>query len=52
MEELEYANFIVVCHTKDCLNAEMSIEAPSVKDNPQFMCGVCSQSITDVIPAE
>lgn len=52
MDELEYADFIVICHTNDCLNAEIPIQAPSIKDGPQFICGVCGQSITDVILAK
>jgi hypothetical protein len=40
----------VTCHTDGCGNAEQAISLPAIPDvpEPQVICGVCGQQITDI----
>lgn len=42
--------FIVVCHTDGCGNAEAIIDVLCEDAEPIVICGVCSNTITDVKP--
>lgn len=39
-------NYFLTCHTVGCENCDITIELAT--DADQFMCGACSQMITDV----
>ena len=43
-------NFTVTCKTDKCDNGNIAIEIESEDEQPIVVCGVCSQSITDIIP--
>jgi hypothetical protein len=47
MDDIILANYVVVCHTENCSNNgnRIAIQAPTV--DPNFICGVCNQPITD-----
>jgi hypothetical protein len=42
-------NYLVTCHISGCENDGVAI--PITTDADQFMCGPCSQIITDVVEA-
>jgi hypothetical protein len=48
MNEITFSDYIVTCQTPSCGNGGIPIPmlAPSV--NPDFMCGVCEQTITSI----
>jgi hypothetical protein len=41
-------NFIVTCHSLGCINADIKIPMESESDNIMFICGPCSNLITDI----
>jgi hypothetical protein len=49
MEDLEFAQYIVACHTNKCENKDIKIEVQAVAGNPRVMCGVCSTFIEDIV---
>ena len=48
MDDIILANYVITCHTDNCGNGGqlISIQAPDV--DPNFICGVCSQPISNV----
>jgi hypothetical protein len=40
--------FIVTCHTLDCKNAEVKVPMETDSDSIMFICGPCSNLITDI----
>jgi hypothetical protein len=48
MEELEFKEYTVTCHTLECGNGELAITLLAPVTDPYFICGVCGQVITDV----
>lgn len=51
MDEILFSNYLVMCHTKGCDNAGFSIEIQAAAENPNVICGVCSQAITNLSPS-
>jgi hypothetical protein len=49
MDNIEFSEYNVTCHTVGCENAEITllITAPTVE--PYIVCGVCGIEITDVV---
>jgi hypothetical protein len=49
MDDIEFSEYNVTCHTEGCQNAEITllITAPTVE--PYILCGVCGIEITDVV---
>ena len=47
MDDIILANYVITCHTDNCGNGgqQIAIQAPEVE--PNFVCGVCNQTITD-----
>jgi hypothetical protein len=43
--ELEIKTWILICHTENCGNFKIPIEAKT--DAAQFICGPCANKITD-----
>jgi len=43
--ELEIKTWILICHTENCGNFKIPIEAKT--DATQFICGPCSTQITN-----
>lgn len=41
-------NYLLTCHTEGCENCDITIEL--ITDAEAFMCGACSQMITDIQP--
>ena len=46
----EFAKFDATCHTENCGNAEATISIDAIADEPNVVCGVCGNKITDVQP--
>lgn len=45
-----FVDYSVVCRTPGCGNADIAITIQALAENPQVICGVCAQSITDITP--
>jgi hypothetical protein len=50
VDNVEFAEFDVTCHSADCENAEITIRVNAVADAPNVVCGPCGIQIEDVIP--
>lgn len=48
MDEITLADYIVTCMTDGCGNANIAIPIMAPAVNPEFMCGVCQQTITSI----
>ena len=48
MDEIVFSEYEIICETEDCPNGghRICIEAPDV--DPNFICGVCGNPITNV----
>lgn len=46
-DEIAIIDYAVMCETPDCSNGMITIPVQAPKDNPYFICGVCSQKITN-----
>jgi hypothetical protein len=49
MNEINFRNYIVTCKTENCGNGGISITVAAPAENPNFICGVCSVSITNIV---
>lgn len=47
----EFKNYTVTCRVAGCGNTGASITLLAPIINPQFICGVCGQQITDIVSA-
>lgn len=47
-EEIEFSDYVVTCHTDDCINNNLAIPIPAPTINPFFVCGGCTNQITDI----
>lgn len=48
MENIIFANYKVICETLNCGNADVLINIEAPAENPNFICGVCAQPITNI----
>ena len=48
-EEIIYLDYAVTCETVGCANGLITIPVQAPQENPYFICGVCSQQITNHI---
>jgi hypothetical protein len=48
MDEIEYKEYTVTCETSDCGNSGYAITMQAPVENPNFICGVCRQQITNI----
>jgi hypothetical protein len=44
----DFKEYTVTCHTDGCGNAEAAITLLAPIVDPNFVCGVCGQAITDI----
>ena len=45
--EIIYIDYAVTCETVGCANGLITIPVQAPQENPHFICGVCSQQITN-----
>lgn len=50
MDEMQFAPYVVTCRVESCENGNIAIPIEAPAENPFFICGVCTQQITDVTP--
>jgi hypothetical protein len=50
MQELEFIELNVTCHTDGCINKNIALKVICIKSNPHVICGPCGIQIEDVIP--
>lgn len=50
MDNVEFTEFNVTCHSAGCENADITIRVNAVADNPYVVCGPCGNQIEDVAP--
>ena len=50
MENLEFAQFNVTCHTSNCENVDIVINVTALAESPNIICGPCGQQIADITP--
>jgi len=48
MDEIDLSNYVVICKTTNCENGDYKIEVSAPTENPFFICGVCSNQITNI----
>lgn len=48
MDEIAVSEYVVTCETSTCDNATIPIPISAPSENPNFVCGVCSQPITSI----
>jgi hypothetical protein len=51
MDDIEFSEYNVTCHTVGCENAEITLLITAPTESPYIVCGVCSIEITDVVLA-
>lgn len=44
----DFKEYTVTCRTEGCGNGDIAIAVLAPIVDPSFMCGVCSQPITDI----
>lgn len=49
MDEIKFKDYTVTCKTNGCMNKDIPITLPAPEINPNFVCGPCGQSITDIV---
>jgi hypothetical protein len=49
MDEIEFKEYTVTCETSNCGNFGHAIPLQAPVENPNFICGVCKQPITNVV---
>jgi hypothetical protein len=51
MDEMEFQEYMVTCHTQSCSNGNTPILVMAPVIAPTVVCGVCTVEITDVVVA-
>jgi hypothetical protein len=51
VDDIEFSEYNVTCHTVGCENAEITILISAPTESPYIVCGVCGIEITDVVLA-
>ena len=51
MDDIEFSEYEVTCHTVGCENAEITLLITAPTESPYIVCGVCGIEITDVVLA-
>jgi len=49
MDNIEFSEYNVTCHTVGCENADITLLISAPTNDPYIICGVCGIEITDVV---
>ena len=49
MDEMDFQEYMVTCHTQGCGDGNISIPVMALTTAPTVICGVCNVEIVDVV---